>query len=564
MGNLIARYWPQFVVLAVAVVLWAPRLTGPIDLRWDAGVYYLLGTSLATGHGYRILSEPGSPEALQYPPLLPAVVAAHEWALGTTSPHVVAPWLRKLYFVIFVAYALAVLALAKRHLRPWFALTAAALCLLQIMTIFLSDLLFAELPFALVSVLFVLVAGSGLPPSRPWLHEAAAFALAAAGFLLRTAGVALFAAWVIEALARRRWRLALARGGLALVPIALWQAHVERVRTSDEYVHPAYEYQRAPYQTYNVSYGENIFLLDPFQPERGLADRRALVTRLVTNFAKMPAALGEAVSTNYIHWRNFLRDGQHRLLGKTVIPIGFAWLPIFGLAMLVVGGLVIFLRCDNWTLASLVVLSIALICLTPWPEQFGRYLMPMTPFLTVAAVLTMERSEAALRVWGSVRAIALGRAALAGLLVLTVAAQTHAALWLCGERARAEGATFVPEGSSAGARFFYHDHGWRAWEQAATWIDAHAAPGEIVATIAPHEFYLWTGLRAVYPPMDANAERARHLLEAVPVSHVIVDGFPPYFSRRYALPAVKGDPLGWHFVQSFNGTQIYARSTGRP
>jgi hypothetical protein len=63
--------------------------------------------------------------------------------------------------------------------------------------------------------------------------------------------------------------------------------------------------------------------------------------------------------------------------------------------------------------------------------------------------------------------------------------------------------------------------------------------------------------------MDANAERARHLLEAVPVSHVIVDGFPPYFSRRYALPAVKGDP-GWRFVQSFNGTQIYARSTGRP
>jgi len=158
----------------------------------------------------------------------------------------------------------------------------------------------------------------------------------------------------------------------------------------------------------------------------------------------------------------------------------------------------------------------------------------------------------------------LGRAALAGLLVLTVAAQTHAALWLCGERARAEGATFIPGGSSEGARFFYHDHGWRAWEQAATWIDAHAAPGEIVATIAPHEFYLWTGLRAVYPPMDANAERARHLLEAVPVSHVIVDGFPPYFSRRYALPAVKGDPLGWHFVQSFNGTQIYARSTGRP
>src|SRR6266699_2821956 len=110
--TLITHYWAEAVVVAVAVALWAPRLSGPIDLRWDAGTYYVLGTSLATGQGYRILSEPGSPEALQYPPLLPAVVAAHEWALGTTNPHVVAPWLRKSYAAMFIIYSLAVLLLA--------------------------------------------------------------------------------------------------------------------------------------------------------------------------------------------------------------------------------------------------------------------------------------------------------------------------------------------------------------------------------------------------------------------------------------------------------------------
>src|SRR6266700_857985 len=232
--KLVTRYRAEAAVVAIALLLWAPRLTGPIDLRWDGSVYYVLGTSLATGHGYRILSEPGSPEALQYPPLLPAVVAVHEWALGTTNPDVVAPWLRKLYFVIFIAYALAVLALAKRYLRPWFALAATTLCLLHLYTIFLSDLLFAELPFALVSVVFVLVAASGLPPSRPWLRETTSFALAAAGFLLRTAGVALFAAWVIEALARRRWWLAFMRGVLALLPVLVWHAHVARVQGSYE------------------------------------------------------------------------------------------------------------------------------------------------------------------------------------------------------------------------------------------------------------------------------------------------------------------------------------------
>ena len=53
------RYLAALVALATA--LWLPRLRGPLDLRYDAGVYYILGTSLAEGRGYRLLSEPGVP-----------------------------------------------------------------------------------------------------------------------------------------------------------------------------------------------------------------------------------------------------------------------------------------------------------------------------------------------------------------------------------------------------------------------------------------------------------------------------------------------------------------------
>src|SRR5262245_46101614 len=187
----LGRFWGELTVLVLAITLWLPRLTGPIDLRWDAGVYYVLGTSLATGHGYRILSEPGSPEALQYPPLLPAVVALYERALGSTDPAVVAPWLRISYAIVFLVYALAALALARRYLRAGFAVLAIALSLLQFHTLFLSDLLSTELPFALVSVVFAGVAVDRSQASRPWLAEAVSFALALAGFLLRTAGIAL-------------------------------------------------------------------------------------------------------------------------------------------------------------------------------------------------------------------------------------------------------------------------------------------------------------------------------------------------------------------------------------
>src|ERR1044071_6518101 len=97
LAGAVGRFWLEAIVVALVVILWAPRMSGPIDLRWDAGVYYVLGTSLATGHGYRILSEPGAPEALQYPPLLPAILALHQRALGTTNVDTVAPWLRRSY-----------------------------------------------------------------------------------------------------------------------------------------------------------------------------------------------------------------------------------------------------------------------------------------------------------------------------------------------------------------------------------------------------------------------------------------------------------------------------------
>lgn len=38
-------------VLLVTTFSWIPRRHGPIDFRWDAATYYILGTSLAEGKG---------------------------------------------------------------------------------------------------------------------------------------------------------------------------------------------------------------------------------------------------------------------------------------------------------------------------------------------------------------------------------------------------------------------------------------------------------------------------------------------------------------------------------
>src|SRR5437762_12416361 len=106
--------------LGVLLVIWLgvslPRLHGPIDLRWDASTYYILGTSLAEGKGYRLLNEPGEIHAVQYPPLLPLIVTAHQRILGTNDYAKVGCALRRTYFVLSALFLLMVYSLARRVL----------------------------------------------------------------------------------------------------------------------------------------------------------------------------------------------------------------------------------------------------------------------------------------------------------------------------------------------------------------------------------------------------------------------------------------------------------------
>jgi hypothetical protein len=551
----VAAFWPETVVLVIALLLWAPRLSGPIDLRWDGGVYYLLGTSLATGHGYRMLSEPGAPEAIQYPPLLPAFVALHAKLLGTARLQIVTPYLRISYAIIFLLYALAVAILARRFLPPVFALLATALCLFYSETVFFSDLLYAELPFALLSVLFVLVASGRSRLS--WLREAVGFLLAVNAFLLRTAGGVLLVAWVIDAIITRRWRLVATRFILVLVPILAWQIYVARVRASYEYRHPAYGYQRASYNYNNVSYSENARLVDPFHPERGRLRARTMVMRVISNAPQMMAAVGEAVSTKKRAWVRlcFHVQAHHQILPPRLLTM----VPILTLAGLAFAGVLILVR----QRASLMVLallgSMALALITPWPAQFTRYLVPVGSFLTIAVMLAVLRLRHCLD-WAKLSHASkvLARSALFAVIFITLAAQLFAIFKMFRERASPEGRMLVSD--EQGPHLFSHDTKWQNLERAAQWIGANSRPSAIVATSAPSLLYLLTGRDALIPPLERDTSHARALLDSVPASYVIVDQLDGLdMSRTYALPAVQADPVQWRPVFRAGDTIVYAR-----
>ena len=524
----------------VTALTWIPRWRGPIDLRFDAGVYYTLGTSLAEGRGYRLLNEPGEIQAIQYPPLLPALVAAHQVVLGTSDPLVVAPVLRKTSLVLSFALVLASYVLARRHLRPRAACVAALIVALYFHAVYLEDLLFAEVPFALATLGLVLADGAGTPARRRW-----AYPCAAAAFFLRTAGVAVLGAWALAALLARDRRAFVGRALLALVCVGTWQGYVRHVTHGEEYRSPAYEYQRAPYQYYNVSYAENVALLDPFRPEAGPLTSALLARRVGENALRLTKALGETVTIPLGFWEWPLRSLAREL--DRYVPLRLALLPVVFFGALVLLGLALLWR-RSAGLVLIVLCSLALIAVTPWPAQFLRYLMPFSPFLALALVLALE-SLGRVRAWffPACAAVVLG----AQVLCLR---QTFA---------RFHHEVVLPGADAPSSLFLFEERReWRAFYAGLAWLRTNAPEDACVATSCPLLVWLHAGRKAVMPPLDANVAEARRLLDAVPVDYVVVDALDFVdMSRQYALPVVQADPSTWEPVfRSGEDVVIYRRS----
>jgi hypothetical protein len=536
---------------AMIIASWAPRAVGPLDFRWDGSVYYVLGTALAEGKGYRLLNEPGEIEATQYPPLLPLVIAFHQWLVGSSDFVVVGRWMRLTYFVTFIAFISAAYAMLRRHLSSPYALLAATITLLHVHTYFLSDLGSADLPFALATTLFVLLAG---PRTGP-IGSMGAGACAVAAYLLRTVGIALLVAWVLDALFDRRVKAAAVRGVVAVVPLLAWHAYVDHVERSPTYTRPAYAYQRADYLFYNVSYARNMSLRDPFKPEAGTASVLDIAHRWLVNVRHLPASLGGAVSARAHYWR---RVKEIPVLGSLIPTRVLLGMPLL-IGGVVLVGLATLLGRETRLIGLYILLTALAVCLTPWPDQWGRYWSPAAPFLALALARGLMTSS----IWSRGLPAPLRRASHAvriGLVVSIVAVQAISMARIYVEY-HSPAVFRDRNGHATAQRLFFYDRSYQALDAGLDWLAGQAQPADVVAASMPQWVYLRTGLKAVMPPFEKDPDRAQALLDSVPVRFVVVDGTGINFTRDYTLPLLEGSPNQWTVVYSNPPArlQIYKR-----
>ena len=546
-------------LLALAILSWLPRHAGPIDLRWDGAVYYVLGTSLAEGRGYKLLNEPGEIDADQYPPLLPAVVAAHQMALGTDDPQVVGRWLRLTFFVVFCLFIGATYVLLRAHLSANDALVGSLLCLFLIHTHLLSDFCFPEIPFGLLTVLFVVCHERMQRKLRAGITSA----LGVVAFALRTVGVALLAAWTAESLVKRRYRDALFRAAVTLLALLGWQAYVSSVESSQAYRRPAYEYQRADYMFYNVSYARNIRLLDPFIPEKGYLSLVTAVRRVGHNVLRMPGAVGESTSTVQGYW--FERVEQltlGRIPGRAV-----GWLsslPPVCIGLLTFTGVALLLARRQLLIPLYILLYLAVLCLTPWPAQFPRYLTPLAPFLALSFVTCLRAFKDRFDASASRRTRALGAALVAGVLAVIFAQQLLSLARVY--TAEHQRVAYDSGGRTVSYRLFFYRDSYQALDEALDWLKPRAKPEDVVANSMPHWTYLRTGLMAVMPPFEADPAEAQRLIDTVPVEYLILERGQAFDTEPFILPVVQSFPDLWRevYAEPEGRLVIYQRVGARP
>jgi hypothetical protein len=514
-------------------------MRGPIDLRWDAGVYYILGTSLAEGRGYRLLNEPGEPQAVQYPPLLPLLIAGQQRLLGTSDPVVVGKWLKLTYQLMLMGCAALTYLLARRWVSRWPAFLAAVMFLLSLNTYFMGGLAYAEMPFALASLMFF------IPHRSTRTANAFSGACAITAYLLRTIGITLLVTWIADAAVSARWKTVITRSVVAMIPLMLWQGYVHRVQASSDYQHPAYTYQRAAYQFYNVSYSRNVAYVDPFRPELGLITRGQLVRRIFDNVLWERRSLPETVTTSLEFW-----DRMHSWIGPR-LPIRvfrlFEAAFSYSVALLMVAGLISMTLQGELLIPFYVAVSALAIAATPWLFHFSRYFWPLSPILAVAFMLGVKVARTSVDSTGFSICRQSGWALLC--LLVGAAISVESAVWVFNcVRPDLRDATYVDAHNRVHTyRVLYFDQRYQNFDRAVDWIKQKAGPHAVVATSCPHYLYLRSGRKTVIPPYESNLDRIQLLLDSVPASYLIADdlGLMEHVASKVVDNVTRRYPRQW-------------------
>ena len=227
--------------------------------------------------------------------------------------------------------------------------------------------------------------------------------------------------------------------------------------------------------------------------------------------------------------------------------------------MLVTGGVLLLLIRRQPLVPLYVLVYTAAMCLTPFPGQYARYLMPIAPLLALLAIVCLDAAAS----WRRPPAREPGRwftVSLTGAVLGTaLLIQTMVAVSVYVREYRP--ITYVDtRGQTVTYNLFFYDETERGFDEAIDYIRAHANPTEVVAAGTPHWIHLRTGLKTVMPPFERDVDTAQRLLDSVPVRYLVI-GRDAVATERYTAPVVERFADRWEavYATAIGGWTVYRR-----
>lgn len=470
------------VYLVLSVLLFDPKLS----VGGDNAIYLILANSLVQGTGYRNMHLPEEPEHTQYPPGFPWLLSLLQMVAGRVN------FVVDKVFVLFtgVAAMFFVYRICEHRFQKkgWMTMTFTVSVP---MLVTYNHQILTEIPFLAVSMAAVyLLLKSG--PRRRWFYWIA-FACVLAGFMLRTAGIALVLGTALLLVLRRQYRYLAAFTVLFLLVFLPWQIRNAGIPGGH-------------------SYSEQFFARNPYIPDFGRAGVKDFAIRIGQNFVKYCFAV--------------VPQSMLAMFGPGWPSVG-AGAVLSGLTVL---GFVLSVR--SWSIIE-GYFVFALAVLFGWPALWAgeRFLLPLAPLVAVyifTALLWLRRKVR----WQYLAVV------LAGVMVAVNAVKLGL------EVKRQVGSNI---GCLKGDRHAGYTDDWRRYFECIDWIRENIPKDKVVLARKPEFVYLLSGRKSHCYPF--TGDRAA-VAEAVAKSdYILFDHFRwTNLTRVFLAPVLKSDEDRFRYV----------------
>jgi len=506
--RLLSRYRLIFI-LAVGLLCAALLLNEHLVPAGDNATYIVLGQSLATGRGYRMVSDPRQPEMALYPPGYPLLLAGVLAALQGGATHSL---MAAVIPMKWVSVALYLAAIALVYALFWqrnatLATLAALLTALNPHILYYAAEVGTEMPYLLLSL------GCVWLFERYWRKPTTGALLWTAGWLavafyVRSVALVMAAAFVLYLVVRRRLKHALLLLLLVGILAAPWF-----IRSS-----------LLPATGTSVGLGRGYFALysssDPYGTAR--ASLPSLVARLAQNLRMYALEIWPGLLLPHVSEVGVLLPALDLVLSglmSLLLVVGWAVEARRGSA-------------SEWYVALFFLSCVGYL----WVQ--GRLIVPIIPFAIYYLLSALD--------WLLTRALRERNKAHSLAIAVTCAALALSALAV--DMRSIQRNLRFGLGKSVATYYSKQDADWRNYQKAVDWIVRDAQPLAALKTMGPVVVmcrkadltYILTGFQALEYPYSTDGQQLMRAVRDNHVSYLIEDRFFwTYTTAEYMRPALQ-------------------------